>query len=509
VTRERILVAVGSALFLYLVFFRGATPIFPFTAGSHGVFFDEADRVRGGEVMYRDFFEFLAPGTVYLTALVQWLLGPNMAAMGIAMVALGSLLAALIHVLSSMVSSGRWRLLPPAAFVALVYAPGPLGDHKWPALASGLLGLIILGRGSLAPARAWFGGLFLGGAAAFTQDLALGLSLGALVHLARQRTSPRLLLAAAAGIAVIPLLVLGLFAWKAGLGTVLYDWLVYPLQRYPGMNVGLVNRRVVSLRALPRDVAQVAMAAIGVAGGLVALLRKRGPGVVEAPADRVVRLVASAGLGMAAIMAHRALFPAGLAVQACALLPVMAWTLSPREHPGRLASRWIRPVVAAVLAIGLAHALAFVVWRQLFQRLTLEEHRAGRVWVTTPMPELTWIERNTRPHEETFLFPARGGQYFLSRTRNATSLPYLIEGQNTPEQARRALLEIEAARPEVGLWDARPWPALPAGETGPLALLYEGITRSYHVERLPNGVALLRRRHEAREASTPGEGAPR
>ena len=108
------------------------------------------------------------------------------------------------------------------------------------------------------------------------------------------------------------------------------------------------------------------------------------------------------------------------------------------------------------------------------------------------MPELAWVEAHTAPGDPTFLMPAKGGHYFVSRTRNVTSFPYLIEGQNTVEQGRRALAEIEAARPRVGVWDQRPWPRSAPGTDGPLAFLYEGLLRSYDAEALPNGAVLMR-----------------
>jgi hypothetical protein len=85
-----------------------------------------------------------------------------------------------------------------------------------------------------------------------------------------------------------------------------------------------------------------------------------------------------------------------------------------------------------------------------------------------------------------------GGQYFVSRTRIVSSFPYFIVGQNTVLQGQRALAEIEAARPRVGVWDQRPWPRTTPGTEGPLAFLYEGLLRRYDAETLPSGVVLLR-----------------
>ena len=487
--KERVLVAAASALLLFLILFRGATPIFLFDFGSNGVFFDQAARVLAGEVMYRDFFEFVAPGVVYLHALVMLVAGPGIRALTAAMVLQGAVLALLVHALAARVCGPRWRLLPPAAFVVLVYAPNILGDHKWPALLCALAGLLVLsGRGPNV-ATTILAGTLLGGSAVFTQDLGAGVVAGALAYqtLRRPRTRPLvpLVLACAAPLAAA----FAYFAWKAGARTVVYDWLLYPLQRYPELNRSYFDFTP-SLRTLPRELAQVVLGALGVMVAIVRLVGSRRERADATASD--AGLVSAAGLGMVTAMGHRGLYPMGLAVQTCLLLPVAArWLEGSRNGPR--APRALGAAALVVVAAGLVHgSAALLAWRQLFQPMTREVHRAGAVWTPSPMPELSWIEANTAPGDPTFLMPAKGGHYFLSRTRNVTSFPYLIEGQNTVEQGRRALAEILAARPRVGVWDQRPWPRATPGTEGPLAFLYEGLLRSYDAETLPSGVVLLR-----------------
>jgi len=490
-TRERAVVAVGSALLLFLTFFRGATPVFLFDIGSNGVFFDQAERVRAGEVMYRDFFEFVGPGVVYLHALVQLVAGPGIRALTAAMVLQGTLLAVLVHALASRMCGTGWRLLPPALFVVLVYAPNVLGDHKWPALLCALAGLLVLSRSPRTAAVAFSGGLLVGGAALCTQDLGAGVSAGLAAYLALRRLDRRNLLALALGCAAPVGLAFLYFSWKAGARTVVYDWLLYPLQRYPELNQSYLDV-VPSLRTLPRELAQVVLGIGALLAAAACLLESRRARPAASAVD-VAGLVSAAGLGMVAAMGHRGLYPMGIAVQTCLLLPVLArWLERARAHGSRT-SRTLATAVAVVAAAGLLHgAVGLVVWRQLFEPMTREEHRAGAVWTPSPMPELSWIEANTAPGDPTFLMPAKGGHYFLSRTRNVTSFPYLIEGQNTVEQGRRALAEILAARPRVGVWDQRPWPRATPGTDGPLAFLYEGLLARYDAETLPNGAILMR-----------------
>jgi hypothetical protein len=487
-------VAAGVAVLLYLVFFRAGTFVFPFPTGSNGVFFDEAWRIVSGQIMYRDFFEFVGPGTAHLNALVLWLFGSRIAALGYAAVAMGVLIALLLHELAGQVSPPRWRLLAPFAFATLVYAPYTFGDHKWPALASGLLGVAVLARaGGRRGASA--AGLLLGGSALCTQDLGLGLTAGAVAFLLWRRENARAATLVAAA-ALPPLLALGAFGWKAGFLTVIYDWVAFPLTRYRELNPFRITAAL-SPRTLPRDVAQLALAAAGVLGAAVALRRRDGP--------PVARLVALCGLGAFLATAHRGFYPAVLAVQSAALIPLAVRLLAERVQGAPLLRRPLAWAALASIAVGLAHGSAgFVVWRQLLQPMVREQHRAGAIWTAHPMPELLWIESHTQAEDGVFLMPARGGHYFLTHTRDVTKYPYVIEGQHTVDQARAALAQVEGARPRVGIWDQRPWPRSAPEAKGPLSLLFEGLQKRYDAERLPSGVFLMRRR----EAWTEAEGGP-
>lgn len=486
-SRERAWVAVAAAALLYLVFFRAGTFVYPFPSGSNGVFFDEAWRVLQGEVMYRDFFEFVGPGTAHLNALVLLLAGPRIAAFGAAAVALGAGLALLVHALSARLLPAPWRLLPPFAFLALAYAPYTFGDHKWPALCLAFAA-VGLAAGAPSTARAFGAGLLLGVAVLFTQDLGAGCTAGLVLFLWWRRGARHAVVAAGAA-SIVPLLALAVFAWKAGLATVAYDWIVFPFTRYRELNRFRLTASL-SPRTLPRDLAQLTLAVAGVAGGLAALRRRD-----AASAPDTARALALAGLGAFVATAHRGLYPAGLVVQSALLGPLGVWILWRRLSAASWRARPVAAAAVAMLVAGVLHgSIGFAAWRQFLQPMTLERHRAGAVWTAWPMPELAWIESRTRAGEAAFLMPARGGHYFLTHTRDVTRFPYLIEGQHTAAQAQGALSAIERARPAVGLWDQRPWPRGGNGVAEPLGWLFEGLARSYAAERLASGVVLLTRK---------------
>src|SRR6185503_13980118 len=102
-------------------------------------------------------------------ALVMLVAGSSIRSLTAAMVLQGAVLALLVHALAARMCGPGWRLLPPAAFVVLVYAPSVLGDHKWPALLCSLAGLLVLSRSPRTAATTFAGGFLVGGAALSTQ----------------------------------------------------------------------------------------------------------------------------------------------------------------------------------------------------------------------------------------------------------------------------------------------------------------------------------------------------
>ena len=135
-------------------------------------------------------------------------------------------------------------------------------------------------------------------------------------------------------------------------------------------------------------------------------------------------------------------------------------------------------------------------WRQLVQVQVPQRFRAGTAWIGAPARDIEWIEREAAPGDPIFAFPAAGMFYFLTGTRNATSFPAMVEGRFSVEDQRRALAEIDAARPAIGVWlGAERFPVPPG--TPSLDTLYEGLFRRYEPEAvLPNGTVLLRRRRD-------------
>lgn len=66
-------------------------------AADESYFLVEAKRLRDGEVMYRDIFEFVTPLATYAMATLFWLFGTTMATARMAMASLHGLTAVLLY----------------------------------------------------------------------------------------------------------------------------------------------------------------------------------------------------------------------------------------------------------------------------------------------------------------------------------------------------------------------------------------------------------------------------
>jgi hypothetical protein len=471
--RETAVVAALSALFLFLCSFRGLTPLFLFSPVEGGVWIDEAVRVLDGQVMYRDFFEFVPPGIVHLNAAALALLGRGAEVPVLLQVMLGAALAAVVHHLSARLIASPMRFLPAAAFLILAYVSYSPGNHKWPSLLCGMLGLALLdpARG---PRRHFAGGLLLGASAVFTLDFGVGLGAAAAAAVATDRAAGarRRALCVAAGWTAAVAAAMAPFVWSAGARIVVYDCLVFPLTSYREKNalfIGLASHYG------PRTVAQIVLVLAGAAGAVMLLPRRHGH----------ARLVAAAGLGLLAATAHRPWTPLLVVVRGVPLMVTTAVLLErawARRGPARAAALGVLGVLMLGTGWGAASTLAR---RQWLDPLTLERHRAGAVWLPAPLPEVGWLEALVPEGGATFALPHKGGHHFLSRTRAVGSMPYLLDAMSTPQQQEEALRGIERERPPYGVW----------GNPNDLPAVYAALLRSYEPgAEAPNGSVLLRRR---------------
>ena len=476
------LCAAAGMVFFALVMFRGITPIWLFNQGESGLWIDDAVRVLHGEVMYRDFFEFLAPGVVYVNALLIAVLGSSAASAMLIPLLVGTAITVLMGHLSSKLLRGSWQIAPPLFFAVVVYPSYTLGNHKWLTwfFALAAIDLVVTGvvTSSVTARRALLAGVLIGAAAMCTQDMGAALALGMLIAIWR-RTGVRGRLSFLTGTLIVPLAALLYFTSKAGFATMWYDLIVFPLTRYGNVNGGFSLGEPASVLHVPRIVLLWAASLVGCAAAIVAIVRRN---------LNVWAFIVYPGLAVVIFgSAVRAVEPVQMAVR-CSLLLIVA-VKAIEELPPRVAK-----VIAAAFAIGIIYVGgALVASRQLRPR-PLVHTRAGDIRLMEPCPEIEWLQAHAAPGEAVFLFPDEGGLLFLTHTRNATTYPSLQDMRfSTNSQIDDAIAQLDRQRPRIGIFDPKRLFSGSEPQASSLAPLYRFIDARY--DMIEGKYFVLRARH--------------
>jgi len=91
-----------------------------------------ADRILNGQVPYRDFFQFITPGSMYLAALLFFIFGIKYYIITLATALIGSLIITLTYILSRRIIEKPLFALMPAAYCLLFSMPFfPIYSHHW------------------------------------------------------------------------------------------------------------------------------------------------------------------------------------------------------------------------------------------------------------------------------------------------------------------------------------------------------------------------------------------
>ena len=466
--------------------------LLPFAWGStfsadEFTFMSDAARLGRGEVLYRDFFQFTAPLSVWLLALTFAFFGASLLVAHVLQSALVWAAAALAWAIARRLGAGPWTAWLPGVALALgLYPHYPGYNHHWVALPL-VLTVLWAGLGALADPhpRRWAAAGALAGTVFTT------IWLDGIVLLVAMAPFP-LLVAWLAGDSlraawcragaflaafVVPsALAAAVLAAQGALGVALYDIFVWPLTFYRGG--GGVNdlafatdlpQLLLPVKALPGWYGRVvhylliyaffglaAMLAAGWGLGLLVRRLREGPGL--APAQAELGLVGLAALGFLALstrgradFVHVSMYLVPALIFLTALVPRWSARFS---GPGHLA---VRALPAAALGVfGLTGALMVAkavaadpgTWRSL----TPPDARLRET------PIIAWLTEHARPGDTMVAMPAGGFYYFYGpppATRNSYVLP--PERGYTPEaQWREVGEEIARHRPRFVV--IAPWP---------------------------------------------------
>ena len=477
---------------LYLINFRDGIFVWALSQQEGAIWVDEAYRMFRGELIYRDFFDFLGPAVTFLNYLFLLLLGPTTTSVGLMVVMVGASIAVTLYAISSAILSRAWRLVPPAVFVGIIYTIYSPGNHKWPTVLLCSLGILAVLR-SRTRWRCAISGIMIGFATWSTQDYGVGAAVGMAISLwllrDRDRGADPLAFAVAYAVTMLAVFVgLGL---AAGFGAIWYDLFLFLFEQYGASHV--LGFYMGGVENLPIWLSSMGLGVLGLLYALAGIARrfwrKDDPSVV-------VLALTGAGLLVVGGIAHP-IDRLYISAEAVPLTIVGVYFLQ------RLIERRVlHPLpLIAVIAIG-----AIVIWRGVSEPVGatyanarhLEEHRAGKLWATRQQEEVAWLGANTVEGQLVFLFPEKGGLYFLTHTRNATSFPMMIDiGFNSDTQVRQAIRELASNCPQIGIWD---WKRLLSYTPKPddwftLKPLWQYIERTYdQVEKFPNGSIGLRRK---------------
>jgi hypothetical protein len=470
-------VALGCLALLMPLSFRGQTPIWLFNQGESGIWLDEAVAVLEGRVMYRDFFEFVGPGVVYVNALILGLLGRTVLAAQTIPLLVGVIVAVLLFRISSKLVGGIWPFFAPFIVVSLVYPRYNFGNHKWLAWIGVLIAVDLLVTPRLSTARVATAGLFTGLAALCTQDLGVQAATGLLIAMWPQTPlRTRVVFVASATVAVLA--VLSYFAYHAGVTTLWYDLIAFPLTQYRNANGGFAFAPFFSASRLPVYLLQWFVSGAAITAGVAYLyLARQEVARRDAVADSW-RFIVWPGLVIVAVQSlSRAVEPTQTAVRCTLLLVALAGIL---EHLARRFGRSVRATATLLIAGSLLVVIMMIAGRQSGSGW-LVPTRAGTIWSMSPLHDARWLHANTTAGERVFLLPDKGGVFFLTQTRNATSYPYLQDmGFSSDHQVAEAIAQLGVVKPRVGVFDVTRLYTQGPIKASSLRPLYQFLTDHYH-----------------------------
>ena len=194
-------------------------------------------RILDGELPYRDFFEFLTPGTDLVYALLFRLLGVGPWMPNLAMCVLLAITVLAVTWCAQQLVRGWYAALPAAVAIATVLSGATDASHHWFSTVAALGAVWVLFSG-LSPVRVVAAGAFSGLAASFTQTKGTFVTValvGYFLWIGKRENDRtglwwrRALTLCASAIAAFAA-INGPLIWQAGLGRWAFDVIEFPLR---------------------------------------------------------------------------------------------------------------------------------------------------------------------------------------------------------------------------------------------------------------------------------------
>lgn len=409
--------------------------------GDEGVFLHGAARILGGEALYRDFFEFLPPGSFLAVAGWMKLFGAGFASVRVLAIGVIAAIAALLYAAARLASANR-ALATTLAIAWVVFSQGiwTVISHHWFTTAAAMASAVALLQAlEAAPRRraAFAAGLAAGAAAMATSSRGALVGLAVLgVLLTLPRAGARLA-SALAGIVLIPAAMILYLAASGTLTAAIDETILYPARHYAG-----IQAMPFGSGAGVADAASVAFypATFALAGAALAL----GRGAIwREPRFRAALALALAGL--LGTYPRPDIFHINFTVPLGGPLFALAAT----DLLGRLGHHARSTVAALVLGlclVGVGYALYI---RRVVVVGPLRAVPTARGLVVRR--DNSWTERlaalvaeiDRVPRGEAFFFyPYSPMLPYLTGRRHVAALDVLTPGYTTPEQFRDACVRV-------------------------------------------------------------------
>lgn len=447
-TSPRLMVALGGFTFS-VCWLRSF--VFPNTAilfwGDAFGFATKGARILGGEMPYRDFFEFITPGTDLVYALVFRWLGISLWVPNLLMCIMATIATLWVTWCARRLVHGWFVVLPALLMTGFVLSGSLDATHHWFSTLSVLGAVAALFEG-VSWRRTLAAGAMCGLAASFTQSKGAAVLAGLVVYLwwklRRQHSGGALIakrcLQLCAAALVVFAAINGPFIVAAGLHRWISDVIVFPLRyfgsvpvnNWRGTAIEFAERKgLVKWTCFPFMYLAVPLSYVCI---FVAVWRRRDDS--DQPWDQLL-LLAIAGVAMLAMVAP-ALSIRRISCAASPAMILLTWLLCRGGKPWFNVSRFLG-------AVSIAVALAQIAWIHRHHTYLLDLPSGRAVVPEREKAEVyRWMAEHTHPGQWFFGLPPMTLPLGL---RNPTPIEAPAPGEYCrPEQIAAVIDGLERTR---------------------------------------------------------------
>ena len=482
---RRVMLLLLFISFAYLCLFRRFTAIDP----DEGIILQGAQRILRGEVLYRDFFSFITPGSYYLLALLSRIFGGSIGVARIALCFTGSICSLITYLLARRVCSRRTALLT-AGIITITCLPFRfLVLHNWDSTLWACAALYCAQRLVERPNGIWaFGtGSFASLTFLFEQSKGAGLMLGlgigllAIYRFDRRKSflRPTEILALAVGASWSFALTLAYFGFERSLSPMFSDWF-WPLHNYTTANrvpygyqnwsestilllfgTGSITKKVVTALAVSPCFLIPALPLLATAWLLYKFIWRR-PLLKQSCKYYLLMNATIAGL-LLSVVVVRADIVHFIYLEPIFCLP-LAWIFEGRDIPGQVFNA-SKPFLKAYIVLAFLILSMPLLLRAIGAREIITTRR-GEITMARNDTALEYLQKRVNPGETILVYPYRPIYYYLSATFSPGPYDYLQPGMHTNVQFEEMVSHLESTAVPIVLFEMNFADKIPASWPG-------------------------------------------